>query len=146
MRGPVRRRKHRRMRIWTRWHGWHATSAFLLIFFIAFSLMVSIDAITNKLSVCRPWVHGARPAGSASKQSRNAMLCGGEVTAENSGFSAFSLMGMALLERLVDGVEKMGMELVKINKKLGMIDTVLHEGAIEEANEIVNEGLDNGTG
>ena len=52
-------------------------------------------------------------------------------------------MGMALLERLVAGVEKMGTELVKINKKLGAIDGVLCEGTIEEADEIVNEGLDN---
>ena len=41
------------------------------------------------------------------------------------------------------GVEKMGTELVKINKKLGAIDRVLHEGAIEEADKIINEGLDN---
>ena len=41
------------------------------------------------------------------------------------------------------GVEKMGTELVKINKKLGAIDGVLREGAIEEADKIVNEGLDN---
>ena len=67
----------------------------------------------------------------------------GEVAAENSVFSMFSLTGMALLQRLVAGVEKMGTELVKINKKLGAIDVVLCEGAIEEADEIVNEGLDN---
>ena len=67
----------------------------------------------------------------------------GEVTVENSGFFVFGPMGMALLERLVAGVEKMGMELVKINKKLGMIDVVLHEGTIKEADKIVNEGLDN---
>ena len=72
------------------------------------------------------------------------------MAAENSGFSAFGLMGLALLERLVAGVEKMGMglekvgaELVKVNKKLGAIDAVLCEGTIEEADEIVNEGLDN---
>ena len=52
-------------------------------------------------------------------------------------------MGLALLERLVAGVEKMGTELVKINKKLGMINAVLCKGAIEEADKIVNEGLDN---
>ena len=40
-------------------------------------------------------------------------------------------------------VEKMGTELVKINKKLGAIDGVLCEGAIEEADEIANEGLNN---
>ena len=67
----------------------------------------------------------------------------GEVAAENSGFSVFSPIGMALLERLVAGVEKMGTELVKINKKLGAIDAVLCEGATEEVDEIVNEGLDN---
>ena len=74
----------------------------------------------------------------------------GEVTAENSGFSVFGPMGMVLLERLVAGVEKMGTgiekvgaELVKVNKKLGAIDVVLCEGAIEETDEIVNEGLDN---
>ena len=67
----------------------------------------------------------------------------GEVVAENSRFSVFGPTGMALLERLVAGVEKMGTELVKINKKLGAIDGVLREGAIEEADEIVNEGLDN---
>ena len=54
----------------------------------------------------------------------------GEVAAENSGFSVFSLTGMALLERLVAGVEKMGTELVNVNKKLGTIDVVLHEGAM----------------
>ena len=74
----------------------------------------------------------------------------GEVAAENSGFSAFGLMGLALLERLVAGVEKMGpgiekvgAELVKVNKKLGAINAVLHKGAIEKADEIVNKGLDN---
>ena len=67
----------------------------------------------------------------------------GEVAAENSGFSMFGLMGLALLERLAAGVEKMGMVLVKINKKLGMIDAVLCEGAIEEVDEIVNKGLNN---
>ena len=41
------------------------------------------------------------------------------------------------------GLEKVGAELVKVNKKLGTINAVLHEGAIEEADEIVNEGLDN---
>ena len=67
----------------------------------------------------------------------------GEVAAENSGSSMFGPTGMALLERLVVGVEKMGTELVKINKTLGVIDTVLRKGAIEEADEIVNKGLDN---
>ena len=37
----------------------------------------------------------------------------------------------------------MGMELVKMNTKLGTINTILHEGTIEEADEIINEGLDN---
>ena len=53
----------------------------------------------------------------------------GEVAVENSGFSAFSPTGLALLERLVAGVEKMGTglekvgaELVKVNKKLGAIE------------------------
>ena len=83
-----------------------------------------------------------------AKQKCNALW--GKVAVENSGFSAFSPTGLALLERLVVGVEKMGMgieklgaELVKVNKKLGMINAVLHEGTIEEADEIVNEGLDN---
>ena len=74
----------------------------------------------------------------------------GKVVAENSRFSVFGPMGLALLERLVAGVEKMGTgiekvgaELVKVNKKLGMIDVVLREGAIQEADKIVNEGLDN---
>ena len=73
-----------------------------------------------------------------------------QVAAENSGFSMFGPTGLALLERLVVGVEKMGMEiekvvmeLVKVNKKLGAIDTVLHEGALEEVDKIVNKGLDN---
>ena len=48
----------------------------------------------------------------------------GKVAAENSRFSAFGPMGLALLERLVAGVEKMGTELVKVNKKLGAINTV----------------------
>ena len=59
---------------------------------------------------------------------------------ENSGFSMFSLTGLALLERLVAGVEKMGtwiekvgVELVKVNKKLGTINAVLCKGTIEEA-------------
>ena len=63
----------------------------------------------------------------------------GKVAAENNGFSVFGLMGLALLERLVAGVEKMGTgiekvgaELVKVNKKLGAIDVVLCEGALEE--------------
>ena len=67
----------------------------------------------------------------------------GKVAVENSGFSVFGPMGLALLERLVAGVEKVETELVKINKKLGAIDTVLCEGAIEEVDEIVNEGLNN---
>ena len=67
----------------------------------------------------------------------------GEVVAGNSRFSVFGPTGLALLERLVAGVEKMGTELMKINKKLGAINGVLREGAIEEADEIVNEGLDN---
>ena len=67
----------------------------------------------------------------------------GEVAAVNSGFSAFGPTGMALLERLVAGVEKMGTELVKINKNVGAIDGVLCEGVIEEVDEIVNKGLDN---
>ena len=60
----------------------------------------------------------------------------GLVTTENSRFSVFSPTGLALLERLVAGVEKMGTgiekvgaELVKVNKKLG---------AIEEADKIRN--------
>ena len=67
----------------------------------------------------------------------------GKVTVENSGLSVFSLTGMALLERLVVGVEKMKMELVKIKKKLGAIDAVMREGAIENVDEIVNKRLDN---
>ena len=55
----------------------------------------------------------------------------------------FSQMCRALLERLVAGVEKMGTELVKINKKLGVINAVVHKGALEEVDKIVNEGLDN---
>ena len=55
----------------------------------------------------------------------------------------FDLMRMALLEKLVAGVEKMGTELIKINKKLSTINTVLCKGTIQEADEIINEGLDN---
>ena len=83
-------------------------------------------------------MHGARPAGSASGPNKKCDTSWGEVAAENSGFSTFSLTGMALLERLVAGVEKIGTELVKINKKLGMIDAVSCEGAIEEVDEIVD--------
>ena len=66
------------MRIWTRWHGWRATSALSFnISFIAFSLMISVDAITNKLSACGLRVHRARPAGSASGPNKNATHHGG---------------------------------------------------------------------
>ena len=42
----------------------------------------------------------------------------GEVAAENSGFSAFGPTGLALLERLVAGVEKMGTGLEKVGAEL----------------------------
>ena len=44
----------------------------------------------------------------------------GEVAAENSGFSAFGPTGLALLERLVAGVEKMGTGIEKVGAELGI--------------------------
>ena len=138
------------MRIWTRWHGWRAASALLFnLFYYLF---------TNDFRRCNnQQVKCIRAAGARGKTCKVCLKAKqkcdaswGKVAAENSGFPAFGPMGMALLERLVAGVEKMGTglekvgaELVKVNKKLGAINAVLREGAIEEADEIVNEGLDN---
>ena len=58
-----------------------------------------------------------------------------------SRFPALGGEGMKLLERLVIGVKKMGAEMEKVNTRLESIEGVLREGAIEEANEIVNQGL-----
>ena len=60
--------------------------AFFLIFFIAFPLTISVDAITNKSSACGPWVCGAGPARSASKRSRNAMHRGARWWQKTAGF------------------------------------------------------------
>ena len=59
------------------------------------------------------------------------------------GFPAFGGEGMKLLERLVVGVKKMGSEMEKANARLERIEEVLREGAIEEADEIVDQGLNN---
>ena len=59
------------------------------------------------------------------------------------GFPTFGGEGMKLLERLVVGVEKMGAEMEKVNARLEQIEGVLREGAIEEADKIVNQGLNN---
>ena len=72
----------------------------------------------------------------------------GELAAEGSGaigggFPAFGGEGMKLLERLVVGVEKMGAEMEKANARLERIEGVLREGAIEEADEIADQGLNN---
>ena len=138
------------MRIWTRWHGWHAASVLL------FNLLHCL--FTDDFRRCNnQQVECVRAAGARGKTCKVCLKAKqkcdtswGEVAVENSGFSAFGPMGLVLLERLVAGVEKMGMgiekvgaELVKVNKKLGMIDTVLCEGAIKEADKVVNEGLDN---
>ena len=131
------------MRTWTRWHGWRAASALL------FTLLYYL--FTNDFRRCNnQQVECVRAVGARGKTCKVCLKAKqkcdaswGEVAAVNSGFSAFGPTGLALLERLVAGVEKMGTELVKINKKLGAIDGVLREGAIEEADEIVNEGLDN---
>ena len=131
------------MRIWTRWHGWRAASA-LLFNFLYYLFTNDFRRCNNQQVECM------RAAGARGKTCKVCLKvkqrCNtswGEVAAGNSGFSAFGLAGMALLERLVAGVEKMGTELVKINKKLGAIDGVLCKGVIDEVDEIVNEGLDN---
>ena len=131
------------MRIWTRWHGWRAASA--LLFNLLYCLFTDDFRRCNNQQVECMWAAGAqgKTCKVCLKAKQKCDASWGKVAAENSGFSAFGPTGMALLERLVAGVEKMGTELVKINKKLGAIDGVLHEDAIEEADEIVNEGLDN---
>ena len=48
---------------------------------------------------------------------------------------------MKLFERLVVGVENMGKELKAMNGKLDAIKGILWEGAGDEAQEIVDEGL-----
>ena len=72
----------------------------------------------------------------------------GELAAEGSGaigsgFPALGGEGMKLLERLVVGVEKMGAEMEKANARLERIEGVLREGAIEAADEIIDQGLNN---
>ena len=48
-----------------------------------------------------------------------------------------------MLERLVVGVEKMGSEMEKANVRLEWIEGALREAAIEEAEEIMDQGLNN---
>ena len=131
------------MRIWTRWHGWHAASA--LFFNLLYYLFTNNFCRCNNKQVECVQAAGAwgKTCKVCLKAKQRCDASWGKVAAENSGFTMFGPTGMALLERLVAGVEKMGTELVKINKKLGAIDGVLREGAIKEADEIVNEGLDN---
>ena len=59
------------------------------------------------------------------------------------GFPALGGEGMKLLERLVIGVKKMGVEMEKANARLESIEGVLREGAIEEADKIIDQGLNN---
>ena len=59
------------------------------------------------------------------------------------GFPTLGGEGMKLLERLVIGVKKMGVEMEKANTRLESIEGVLREGAIEEADKIVDQGLTN---
>ena len=60
-----------------------------------------------------------------------------------SGFPAFGGEGMKLLERLVVGVKKMESEMEKANSRLEWIEGALREAAIEEAKEIMDQGLNN---
>ena len=60
-----------------------------------------------------------------------------------NGFPALGGEGMKLLERLVVGVEKMGAEMEKVNARLEWIEGALREAAIKEADEIMNQGLNN---
>ena len=60
-----------------------------------------------------------------------------------SRFPTLDGEGMKLFERLVIGVEKMGLELEKANVRLEWIEGVLSEGTIKEANKIVDQGLNN---
>ena len=109
------------MRIWTRWHGWRAAST------LFFNLLYYL--FTNDFHRCNnQQVECMRAAGAWGKTCKVCLeakqrcdASWGEVVAGNSGFSTFGPTGLVLLERLVAGVEKMGTELVKINKKLGMI-------------------------
>ena len=72
----------------------------------------------------------------------------GKMAAEGSGvigggFPTLGGEGMRLLERLVVGVEKMGVEMEKANARLEQIEGALREAAIEEADEIMDQGLNN---
>ena len=60
-----------------------------------------------------------------------------------SGFPTLGREGMKLFERLVVGVKKMGSEMEKANVRLEQIEEVLRKGAIEEADEIMDQGLNN---
>ena len=108
------------MRIWTRWHGWHATSAF--------SSNLLYCRFTNNFCRCNnQQVECVRAAGARGKTCKVCLKAKqkcdaswGEVTAENSGFSAFGPTGLALLERLVAGVEKMGTGIEKVGAELGI--------------------------
>jgi hypothetical protein len=68
-------------------------------------------------------------------------MAAGEVAAGPSGFPALSGGAMQLFERLVVGVERMGAELELANARLENIERVLWEGAIDESEEILDEGL-----
>ena len=107
-----------------RWHGWCATSA--LLFNLLYCFFTNDFHRCNNQQVECVQAMGVRgkTCKVCLKAKQKCDASWGKVTAENSGFSAFSLMGLALLERLVAGVEKMGtgiekvgVELVKVNKK-----------------------------
>ena len=72
----------------------------------------------------------------------------GKLAVEGSGaiggrFPALGGEGMKLLERLVVGVKKMGSEMEKVNARLERIEGALREAAIKEAEEIMDQGLNN---
>ena len=106
------------MRIWTRWHGWRAAS--VLFFNLLYYLF------TNDFRRCNnQHVECVRAASAWGKTCKVCLkvkqkcdASWGEVAAGNSGFSAFGPTGLALLERLVAGVEKIGMGLEKVGAEL----------------------------
>ena len=59
------------------------------------------------------------------------------------GFPTLGGEGMKLLERLVVGVKKMGSEMEKANARLERIEGAFREAAIEETEEIMDQGLNN---
>jgi hypothetical protein len=74
------------------------------------------------------------------KQKCEAVWGGGDAVGP-SGFPALGEDAMRLLERLVVGVEKVGTEVAQVNARLGRIEEVLWKSALEEGQEIVDQGL-----